>query len=117
MDLTTVIVGVCGALFGGISKEIIDRLWIRVDKRIDAATQLREELWTEVRSLREIIVKQGDRISELENRSSEWRGRYFDLLARHNSSGLNYQLDYRKYEDWMIELEKPAARPLNKNGS
>lgn len=106
MDIINVVVGLGGALFGGIVKELLDRVLLKADKKADIAAKIRDELWAEIKNLREIIYKQDVRISELESQSTQWRERYFELLGKYNTLEVEYRFTKQKCEEMSEDLKR-----------
>lgn len=110
MDYMDIIIGLGGALFGGLFREVIDRCWSHADKRIDAAAKLRDELWGEIHHLREQIHSYSERIDELERQGNDWREKYFELLGRYNRLEAQSQLNEARCE--ALEREISMLRNL-----
>lgn len=95
-----------GAVAGGSLTEVIRRILPSAGEKVDAATQLRKELWDEVGNLRDKIEEGEKRIEGLEASITEWKERYFELLRKHNQLDLEYQMTKRNYLEIKAELER-----------
>jgi predicted nucleic acid-binding Zn-ribbon protein len=62
-----------GAVLGGSGLKVIEAWLNRSKEKDDAASQLRNELRGEIRSLR-------DELKNVEDELDKWRGKYYELL-------------------------------------
>lgn len=73
----TTIVALVAALFGGGGLKFLEHILNRNKERADLATQLRDELRSEVNSLK-------DEVKGVDDALDEWRKRYYRLLAHYH---------------------------------
>lgn len=68
-----------GTLFGGAGLKLVES-WLSRNKDKDAhGTQIREELRTEITSLRDQLTKAREEEAKLEAEIELWRAKYYDL--------------------------------------
>lgn len=71
------LVALMAAVFGGAGLKVIEHVLSRTKDKVDFAAQLRDELRTEVTSLRTELKGVDDSLDV-------WKQRYFALLAHYN---------------------------------
>ncbi|HXH10800.1 MAG TPA: hypothetical protein VNP04_13690 [Alphaproteobacteria bacterium] len=113
VDYIHIVTGLGGALFGGLFRDLLDRLWVRADKRVDVAAQIRHELWEEIANLRERIDGYDEKIMELERQGTEWREKYFQLLGNYSKLEAKYCLTEARCE--ALEREVGCLRTIIKS--
>lgn len=67
------VLALLGTIFGGAGLKIIESFLNRNKIKVDVATQIREELRTEVTTLR-------TELKHVEDELDEWKGKYYSLL-------------------------------------
>lgn len=72
-------VALMGTIFGGAGLEIIKRWLMRAQERATQAQSMREELRTEINSLRAQLEKADAEEKRLEGLVEDWRAKYYDL--------------------------------------
>lgn len=93
-------IALAGSIFGGLGLKVVEyfvsRSRMKVDAskvEVDAATEIREELRSEISNLRKEIDK-------LEDQLENWKQRYYTLLERFNEMKIKYGItDYPFKED------------------
>lgn len=75
------LLALAGTVFGGVGLKIIESILGRAKRRDDTATILRSELRKDLHDLRE-------ELREAEECVDEWRGKYYELLARAVAHGV-----------------------------
>lgn len=77
--------GGIGALLGILGLKLVERQFKWGAKRLDDATKMREELWSEVRSLRE-------EMNRMDAELTEWKERYFNLQSEYTELKVRYEV-------------------------
>lgn len=109
MDILNLLIGVGGGLLGIIAKEGLDRLFVKAEKKIDAATQLRTELWVEIKNLRDQINEEEGRVGELEKQLTDWREKYFLMLSKYNELDVQYRIVLAKQGELHCSVQHVRA--------
>jgi len=89
-------IALLGTLFGGGGLELIRRALAKSKEREDSATSLRNELRTELTSLKHEML-------EVEKELDEWKLKYYELFEK-------YLLVKLQYEEALTELEKEGIK-------
>lgn len=71
----TPLIALVGTIFGGAGLEFIKRWLGKAKERDDTATQLRNELRTDLTALKK-------EIDEVEKQVTEWKDRYYDVMEK-----------------------------------
>jgi archaellum component FlaC len=72
----TAILSVLGAVFAGTGLKIIEKWLQKAKDKDDTATNLRNELRTELTELKKELAAAGDSIDE-------WRAKYYDVIEKY----------------------------------
>lgn len=90
------LIALIGTLFGGGGLELIRRALAKSKEREDSATALRNELRTELTSLKAEMLS-------VEKELDEWKLKYYELFEK-------YLLVKLQYEEALSELEKEGVK-------
>ena len=90
------LIALIGTLFGGGGLELIRRALAKSKEREDSATSLRNELRTELNSLKHEML-------EVEKELDKWKLKYYELFEK-------YLLVKLQYEEALTELEKEGVK-------
>jgi len=85
------------ALGGGAFVKILEVFFIPRASKEDFAAKLREELRTDIRTLR-------DEIGRLQKDLDAWKLKYFELLQKYSKLSSKYDELLLKYEDMNLEM-------------
>lgn len=75
--MSEALIALMAALFGGAGLKIIEKVLGRNKERVDIATQLRDELRTEIGALKE-------ELRHIDENLDQWKRRYYSLLQHYN---------------------------------
>jgi predicted phage gp36 major capsid-like protein len=78
--METAWIALIATLFGGAGLKIIESVLARGQKRVDTATQLREELRREGEALKKDAAELREEIRKVEQELDAWKEKYFILL-------------------------------------
>lgn len=77
------ILALLGTIFAGVGLELVRALLSRGQKRVDAATELRQELRQEGETLKAEAAKLREEIRQVEKELDAWKEKYFLLLQEY----------------------------------
>lgn len=72
-EITTAWIALIGTMLGGVGLKFVEHWLSRSKIRDDTATQLRNELRTEIQSLKQ-------ELNNVEADLDKWRGKYYELM-------------------------------------
>jgi hypothetical protein len=94
--MSEALIALMAAVFGGAGLKAVEAIINRSKTKTDVATQIREELRSEVRDLRDVL-------RSITSDLDKWKSRYYRLLVAYNE--LKYQLLKAGQADVIEEIE------------
>lgn len=81
--MDTAILALLGTIFAGVGLEVIKNWFTRGQKKIDAATEMRQELRKEAEDLKADAAALREEIRKVEKELDAWKEKYFLLLQEY----------------------------------
>lgn len=101
-NLTIPILSLLGAVFAGVGVKVVEK-WLQKSKdRDDTATNLRNELRSELTSLKQ-------EMAAVEKSLDEWKAKYYDVIEKYILAQAQLQAAIKILNDKGIEPPQPPS--------
>jgi uncharacterized protein (DUF3084 family) len=103
-DYAIPIIALLGTIFGGAGLEFIKRWLGKAKEKDDTATNLRNELRTELTALKA-------EMAAVEKELDEWKAKYYDVVEKYLTVKIQYENLLRQLGDRQVQETKEITMP------
>lgn len=110
-------VAIISSIFGGVGLKIIGTWFERSNKRISDGASIREELRTEITSLRSQLVDMKVEETRLEKEIDNWKEKYYIEFAGHQQTVTELTIAMDKLKTSMAQVMNGGEPNVNISGT